>query len=270
MHAAPQAKFAGVPIWLPTLNEFKAAVASRMAATGHPVTRLHTLNPEILVKARSNPAYARMLQTAPWSVVDGVGLSLVLRAHGVKVPARICGSDLIHDLAAACVAVGRPLFILGGDPVSLDAAIHNLSAAHPCLSVSGFSPAYGPSLPAEEEHIARELAALRPAVVAVCLGAPRQEQWMHAHQSMLTAADVCIAAGLGGTVDFLAGTAVRAPVHLRKLGLEWAYRLYREPSRWKRQMVLPGFVLRGLLPGCVTRIQPRRTSGAPRTTSFGH
>jgi UDP-N-acetyl-D-mannosaminuronic acid transferase (WecB/TagA/CpsF family) len=92
---------------------------------------------------------------------------------------------------------------------------------------------------------------------------------MHTHRALLTESDVRIAAGLGGTVDFLAGKVVRAPVFLRKLGLEWAYRLYQEPSRWKRQLVLPGFALRGLLPGCVAKVHQRPVIGARRPAPFG-
>jgi N-acetylglucosaminyldiphosphoundecaprenol N-acetyl-beta-D-mannosaminyltransferase len=263
MHPYAQATFTGTSIWLPTLPEFKAAVRSKMTAVGQQVARLHTLNPEILMKAEADQDYASVLRSTEWSVVDGVGLSLVLRAHGVTVPARICGSDLIYDLASACLEANRPLFILGGEPARRVAAENNLRKAYPGLEVLGFSPSYGAKNPAEEEHVAQMMTAHRPAVVAVCLGAPRQEQWMYDNQDMLTAAGVHIAAGLGGTVDFLSGMVPRAPVVLRKLGLEWAYRLVREPARWKRQLALPVFALRGLIPGRVTKLQP---DVAPVTT----
>lgn len=264
MNPTPHAAAGGIPVWLPTLNEFRAAVQERMLGAPQAVVRLHTLNPEMLVRARVDKDYARVLGTTSWSVVDGVGLSLVLRARGIDVPARICGSDLIHDLAKACAEANRPLFILGGEPGVREAAARNLGQAYPGLAVAGFSPSYGPSVPDEEAEIARMLTELRPAVVALCLGAPRQEKWMLDHQDLLNAAGVRIAAGLGGTVDFLAGKVPRAPVFLRKIGMEWAYRLYREPARWRRQLVLPGFALRGLLPGYVSRTPVGRAARGTR------
>lgn len=260
MTPCSQATFSGIGIWLPTPQDFKRSLRARLSETNKQVSRLHTLNPEILMKAATNKGYAEVLRSTEWSVVDGVGLSLVMQAHGVKVPARICGSDLIQDLAAACLEASRPLFILGGTTERRTAAELNLRATHPGLEVTGFSPSYGAQDKEEEKRLAEMLTEARPAVVAVCLGAPRQEEWMRNNQDLLTKAGVCLAAGLGGTVDFLSGMVPRAPQALRKLGLEWAYRLVREPSRWKRQLVLPVFALKGLAPGCVTKLQPAKAS----------
>jgi N-acetylglucosaminyldiphosphoundecaprenol N-acetyl-beta-D-mannosaminyltransferase len=116
----------------------------------------------------------------------------------------------------------------------------------PRLIVQGVSPEYTSSLPLREQPLIEALLrSLRPATVLVCLGAPKQEQWIEETLPCLARADVRIAAGLGGTVDFLAGALPRAPAVMRRVGLEWLYRLWCEPSRWKRQArSLPMFALR--------------------------
>lgn len=246
------AKAFGIPMWLGTKAQFIADVQD-VLATWNESSRthaLHTLNPEILMMAkRSKFGYRDLLSRGDWNVVDGVGLQKALERKGAVVPERLCGSDLIYDLAALCQKNNRAVYFIGGAPDRLEKAIHNLSVQYPGLKVGGVSPAPGQALDQLKElpQILNDLKTLRPAVVAVCLGAPRQETWIQLYKDELSAAGVVVAGGLGGTVDFVSGVVPRAPLVFRKLGLEWLYRLAIAPSRFKRQLsALPAFALHAL------------------------
>lgn len=209
---------------------------------------VHTLNPEILMQALRVPDYAAVLDNGTLNVVDGVGLQKALKLRlGAKVD-RICGSDLIFHLASMAETAGRAIFLIGGQSARLELAMEELRRRYPRLKVEGVSPAYCPDLPLHgQAEIADRIKALRPGVVALFLGAPRQETWIAQNRSLLVESHVAIAAGLGGTVDFLSGEVPRAPVWVRSLGLEWAFRLVREPWRLKRQASsLPEFAIRAM------------------------
>jgi len=193
-----------------------------------------------------NVEYCRVLSTGTWNLVDGVGLSFALYRRKIFAHERLCGSDLVHELAALARDAGRSLFIVGGSPDRLKKACAALEQQHSGLRVSGFSPSFHPDFPScEQSVIEAAVSREQPAVVAICLGAPKQELWIHRHHQFLSEHGVCVAAGLGGTVDFLSGEVPRAPLILRKLGLEWLFRLWREPRRLRRQLnTLPAFALR--------------------------
>lgn len=236
----------GIPIWLGRKAEFLREVDE--AFDGTTTQSLHTLNPEILMAAHRDAAYQHTLLAGRWNVVDGVGLQKALERAGAVVPERLCGSDIIEDLAALCARRGRALYFVGGAPERLAKACEALRTRHPGLVVTGVSPKQGQGIDFAEMDLVREdLAKLRPAVVAVCLGAPRQEQWIEHFRDELSAAGVAVAGGFGGTVDFLSGDVARAPVWVRRIGMEWAFRLLSSPSRLRRQLrSLPAFAIHAL------------------------
>jgi N-acetylglucosaminyldiphosphoundecaprenol N-acetyl-beta-D-mannosaminyltransferase len=243
-------RVAGVPIWLPDRETLIAAMRARLGgAPGNaPPATLYTLNPEILMRAARDPDYAGVLTRGTWNVVDGVGLELAVRRAGIRVPARHCGSDMVYLLAALAREANRAMLLIGGDPARLRLACANLERLYPGLVVEGVSPPYSHGLPlVDEARLDVKILKLRPGVVIACLGAPRQEQWLDSARPLLRAADVRIAGGFGGAVDFVSNAVPRAPVLLRRLGLEWAFRLAIEPRRLRRQASsLPAFAWRAL------------------------
>ncbi|TXG76612.1 glycosyltransferase [Patescibacteria group bacterium] len=214
-----------------------------LTAVKPPLEIIHTINPEICMYAWKNPAYRLTLNAGTANVVDGIGLKLALKRVTKRKVQRICGSDLIFDLAEISLRSGRTLMLLGGSPSRVEKASAHLEQKFPGLRVIGCSPPYSSTLPLlNQKEIEQLIIETRPAVIAVCLGAPKQELWIQAYKDFLHLHDVRIAAGLGGTIDFLSGEIPRAPVWIRKLGLEWLYRLSIEPKRWKRQIsTLPKF-----------------------------
>jgi N-acetylglucosaminyldiphosphoundecaprenol N-acetyl-beta-D-mannosaminyltransferase len=235
----------GVGIWTGTRVQFLHEAREALQSPAGGVRALHTLNPEILVNAWRTKDFRDLLNLGTWNTVDGVGLQVALTRKGVPVPERLCGSDLIYDLAALCLSVNRPLYFIGGMPSRLQKAMANLQAQFPGLVVEGVSPKPGQGLDfAEQSQIEADLRRLKPGVAAVCLGSPRQEQWIQRYKALLSECQVGVAGGLGGTVDFVSGEVERAPVWVRKLGVEWLFRLMKNPSRLRRQLsALPIFGL---------------------------
>src|SRR5262249_44835572 len=143
------------------------------------------------------------------------------------------------------------LFLLGAAPGVADEAADQLRARHPDLVVAGTLS--GSPAEAAADTILGAIRAARPNVVCVAFGSPAQERWIAAHRAQLGA---LVAVGVGGALDFLAGRVPRAPGWMRRAGLEWLYRLWRQPWRWRRMLALPRFALAVL--GAATARSMRR------------
>jgi N-acetylglucosaminyldiphosphoundecaprenol N-acetyl-beta-D-mannosaminyltransferase len=192
--------------------------------------------------ARRDPAFAAVLQAADLATPDGVGIVLAGRLLGVPTGRRVTGVDLVEALAA--LSAREPacrLFLLGAASGVAAAAAERLRARSPGARIAG-TLAGSPSAAAFEE-IAERLAEARPSVLLVAFGHPAQDLWIARHRERLVAHGILVAAGVGGAYDYLSGRVPRAPRPVRRLGLEWLYRLARQPWRWRRQLALPHFVL---------------------------
>ena len=228
-------RFHGITFFEENHEDWIKRISSHLRSNSTSCVRIHTINPEILAHGLRSPQYLSVLRSGDWNVIDGLWLSLTIFVRKRIFLQRRCGSDLVYDLFAECEKIGRPFFILGGTPDRLAEACVNIRKHCPSLVCDGFSPAFSKdaNIP-EQAEIAAKLQALRPAIVAVCLGAPKQEQWMWQNKQLLEDCGVKIAAGLGGTVDFLSGRIPRAPIWVRRIGMEWLYRAKQEPFRFKR------------------------------------
>ena len=195
-----------------------------------------TLNPEMLVAARDDPAFRRLLNGAHLNAADGVGLTLAARWLGHPLHERVTGSDGIHKLAAHCADRGYRPYLLGAAPgVARDAA-ERLIKSYPGLEIAGTYS--GSPCPEDEDDIVARVRAAGPDLLFVAYGVPAEEKWIARNLDRL---GVPVAIGVGGAFDFVAGVATRAPEWMRSVGLEWLYRLIREPWRWRRQVALPRF-----------------------------
>ena len=203
-----------------------------------------TVNPEFIMTARRHPAFAQALAAADLCTPDGVGVLWAARLAGVRLNERVTGSDGIHLICERAAAHGWRVFFLGAAPGVAERTAAELSRLYPGLHVAG---TYGGS-PAESDwpQIRQRLTAARADLLFVAYGHPRQDIWIHQHREELP---VAVALGVGGAFDFAAGTAPRAPLWLRRLGLEWLYRLVRQPWRWRRMAALPLFALLVLVEG---------------------
>lgn len=196
-----------------------------------------TVNPEFVMEARRNPAFAAVLAAADLCTPDGYGLLLAARYLGTPLRGRVTGVELTDRLAALAAARGYGLFLLGAAPGVAAQAAEVLRARHPGLHVAGSFA--GSPAPRHEPFLRQLIGAARPDILLVAYGHPRQDLWIARNQPYLR---VPLALGVGGALDYIAGHVPRAPAWMRRLGLEWLYRLARQPRRLPRILdAVPGF-----------------------------
>ena len=210
-------------------NAQTLALVEEFIAAGQP-HQLVTVNPEFVVAAQQDEAFRRIINNAALSLPDGVGLLKAARfLKTTPLPERVAGSDLVERLAELSHQRGYRIYFLGAQEGVAEKTIANLKEKYPDLQVAGFY-AGSPALEANEAIVQRILPT-RPDILLVAYGAPKQDKWIARNFERLQI-PVCI--GVGGSFDFLAGTAKRAPFWLQRLGLEWLHRLMLQPWRWKR------------------------------------
>ena len=224
----------GVPVDNLTHDQVLARFRE-MIASGRP-HQVTTVNPEFLVIARGNPAFHAALANADLALADGVGLYLAAALQGRRFVGRVPGSELTCRLAPVAVAEGWRLFFLGAAPGVAARAAAALRAHYPDLQIE--VNAADPTPEGTASALAH-IRAAQPDILMVAYGAPKQDLWS-ARRGREAGVPVMI--GVGGTLDFLAGVTPRPPAVLHPLGLEWLYRLWKEPRRWRRQLRLPLFV----------------------------
>jgi N-acetylglucosaminyldiphosphoundecaprenol N-acetyl-beta-D-mannosaminyltransferase len=208
----------------------------RYVASGQP-HQIVTANPEMLVAAYDDPTFRQVLNRTELNVADGVGVTLAARWLGHPLRERVTGSDGIYRLAAHCARRAYRPFLLGAAPGVAETAAQRLMARYPGLEVAGTYA--GSPRPEEENAIIARVRAVSPDLLLVAYGVPVEEVWIARNRERL---GVPVMVGVGGSFDFVAGITQRAPVWVRRAGLEWLYRLAREPWRWRRQSVLPRYV----------------------------
>ena len=226
-----------------------------------------TPNPEGVMQARRNPEFSAALCSADLSLADGIGIFFAAFFTKNPLPERVRGVDTIFALLENLSEKERNItaYFLGGSPGGqpapgrqpapgerpapggqpascvAEAAKKNMEARFPNLKVTGFH--HGFFSEEEEKDILAEINALSPDILLVCTGMPRAEIWATRNKNVNARLTMC----LGGTLDIMAGNAKLAPAIMRRIGLEWLYRLFRQPSRAKRMLDIPRFIAAVLL-----------------------
>jgi N-acetylglucosaminyldiphosphoundecaprenol N-acetyl-beta-D-mannosaminyltransferase len=218
------------------LVDMDAAVALVAAAAqprpGRTPLQVVTLNPEMVMRARRDPVLAAIIEDAGLVVPDGIGVVLAMRRRGHPTACRVTGTDLLQSYAPHARALGHRVALVGGAPGVAERAEAELVRRHPGLLVVAADG--GDPGPATVER----LRSVAPDVVFAAYGAGRQEGFLAGHLATIGAG---VGMGVGGALDFLAGRVPRAPTAVRSAGLEWAWRLGRQPWRARRQTALPVF-----------------------------
>ena len=191
-----------------------------------------TPNPEFILAAKKDLPFRDVLNRADLAVADGVGVVYAAKLLGKPLKSRVPGIDFAQGLLSRMSHTGQSLFLLGAKPGVAEQAAARLRERYPGLLVCGVHDGYFK----ESAPVAEEIRAAKADVVFVCLGAPKQELWM-AQYGPETGAHLMV--GLGGSLDVFAGTVERAPERWQKMGLEWLYRLIKEPKRIGRMAKLP-------------------------------
>jgi N-acetylglucosaminyldiphosphoundecaprenol N-acetyl-beta-D-mannosaminyltransferase len=231
-----------VPVDILSTREIEEWVLGQLA-TGDSCAHVVTLNPEYVMTARRDPAFAAVLREADLSTIDGVGISLAVKLlrPGQRAD-RVTGVSLCWRLAEVSARTGDGIFLVGAGPGVADAAGERLIAASPGAVIAGTWSEGSPG-PSDDAETIRRIAGSGARIVLVAYGAPSQIHWIARNQDALSVAGVKLVSGIGGALDYISGNVPWAPAIVRKLGLEWAHRLAREPWRWRRQLVLPHFAL---------------------------
>jgi N-acetylglucosaminyldiphosphoundecaprenol N-acetyl-beta-D-mannosaminyltransferase len=183
-----------------------------------------TVNPEFVMRAGDDGEFARVLESADLCLADGSGVVWAARRRGCKLAGPVTGTDLIPRL-----------------PGVADDLATQLKDQHPALQVAAHP---GSPDPADDGETLRRIEAFRPQILLVAYGAPKQELWVDRLGDRLPG--VAVAMGVGGAFDYLTGRVPRAPLWMRRAGLEWLFRLVRQPWRIRRMAVLPVYALRVL------------------------
>lgn len=212
-------------------------------ASGSGCLHVATVNPEYVMAARTDGAFAAAIQNAELITVDGAGLAVALRLlYPGTHCARMTGVDLTDRLAMRSAHTDLRLYLLGARPgVAIEAA-DVLLKKYPGAKIVG---TWADGTPAAD-HDGETLRRIRESGangLLVAYGAPKQVIWIQRNLPALEDAGIRIVSGIGGAFDYISGRAPYAPSIVRRLGMEWLYRLVHEPWRWRRQRVLPLFAL---------------------------
>ncbi len=229
----------GVPIHDVTMNETLDLIG-RFIVEGGP-HQICTVNPEFIMAAQYDDEFMRVLNRATLNIPDGVGVLWAARRMGHRLRERVGGSDLVGHIAARAAVTGWRIFLLGAAAGVAEQAAIRWRSMYPGVNIVG-TWAGAPVIEQEAEIIDR-ITSVAPDILMVAYGAPKQDKWIARN---LVSLGVQVAMGIGGSLDFIVGTQKRAPKWMQRVGLEWLYRLIREPWRWRRQSALPKFVWRML------------------------
>ena len=221
-------------------DEAVARIAELANAGGAAV--VVTLGVEMVMEARRNAAFRDVVNAAAIITCDTIGLMLASRLRSGPLRERVTGVELVGDLAARSAARGDVrLYLLGGAGDTAQRAADALRRTYPGALVAGARNGYFRE--GESDAVAAAIRASGANVLLAGLGFPKQELWLARY---LAATGCGAGIGIGGSLDVYAGNVVRAPAFFQRTGLEWAYRLAREPRRWRRQLALPRFALAAL------------------------
>jgi len=195
-----------------------------------------TPNPEIVEICRGNLAARQAVNAADLVLADGIGVVKGAQMLGTPLKGRVPGIEFAAGLMARMAEEGLSLYLLGAKPGVAETAGKRLAEQYPGLRIAGTHDGYFQ----EDDPVIGAIQASGADCVFVCLGAPKQELWMAKHGRETGARLLC---GLGGSLDVFAGVSERAPKFWSDHGLEWFYRLCREPSRAGRILKLPLFLV---------------------------
>ncbi len=195
-----------------------------------------TPNPEIVMLCRENPALNDAVMEAKLVLADGIGVIYGAKILNRPLKSKLPGIDFAQALMEKMAERNMSVFLFGAKPTVAEKAAENLKSRFAGLVIAGTQDGYF----TDDTDIINRINETKPDLLLVCLGAPKQELWMQKNAGKL---NVGLMAGLGGSLDVFAGEVKRAPVTFQKLGLEWFYRLLKEPKRIKRMIKLPLFLV---------------------------
>ena len=213
----------------------EALDAAKALLQGEHAARVVTPNAEIAYEALHDENMRTLLNSAELMLPDGAGVVLASKILKTPLKQKVAGVDFADGLLGVLETTGQSLYLLGSKPGIGELAAQKMMQKHQRLKIAGIAYGYFQ----DEAPVIDKINASGADVLFVCLGAPKQEQFMARHQKAL---HVKLMAGLGGSLDSFAGTVKRAPKWMIRLNLEWLYRLIKEPKRFNRMLRLPKYL----------------------------
>ncbi|MCD8215360.1 MAG: WecB/TagA/CpsF family glycosyltransferase [Clostridiales bacterium] len=206
-------------------------------------TVIYTPNPEMVMAAQKDREFMQVLNSAEILLPDGIGIVKASKFYHNPIKERVAGCDFIEILFGKIKTSINTVYLLGSAEGVAEKAKQRMQRRYRGLTISGTHHGYFKDGSPEEKEVIDEINRLNPEVLLVGLGFPRQEKWIAKHRDHLNS---IIIMGVGGSLDVLSGNTKRAPEFYRNHGLEWFYRLITQPSRFKRMLVLPVFMIRAI------------------------
>ncbi|MBR5507184.1 MAG: WecB/TagA/CpsF family glycosyltransferase [Clostridia bacterium] len=203
-----------------------------------------TPNSEIIMMAYRDESFRELLNSSDLLTADGIGVVYASKIVKNPIKERAAGYDIACETLEKLSKKGGSLYLFGSKPGVAEKAGENITKKYPGIRIAGYSDGYFNE--EKEKTIIENINRANPDLLFVCLGAPKQEKWIYEHKNELKAG-VCL--GIGGSLDVFAGTVKRAPEFFTKHGIEWLYRLIKQPSRFVRMLDLPRFGFKVLLKG---------------------
>jgi len=235
----------GVPVDILTKSELLDIIFNETKEQ----KQIITVNPEMILAAQNDKEFMQILNKSAINTADGTGVlwaantqndsrlislfklfKLLFKKPTTPLPELIKGSDLLLNIAEQAAKNGTKIFLLGAQPGVAEKAKIELEKQFPKVQIVGTYS--GSPSPYEEEKIKDIINDTNPDILFVAYGAPAQEKWIARNLHKMPTIKTAI--GVGGTFNYISGTIKRAPLLLQNLGLEWLYRLIKEPKRWKR------------------------------------
>lgn len=194
------------------------------------------INPEKLMTARKNLELKKLLNSSTYKIADGVGVVIASKIKRGNIRSRVTGIDCMDMLCQLSNDKGYKIFMYGAKEEIISKAKLNLENKYPNIKIVGYINGYEKN----NDLIIKKINEARPDILFVALGSPKQEFWIKENMEKL---DVNIFQGVGGSFDVLSENIKRAPKWMQNIGLEWFYRLIKEPSRIGRQLKLFKFLI---------------------------
>lgn len=201
-----------------------------------------TPNTEIVMEAQNDSELKEILQDADLVIPDGIGLIYASKIHQLGLTERVTGIDTLERILKYANNTKKSIYLFGGKPGVAEKAAERMIEVYPNLQIKGIRDGFYKK--EEEDKIINHINEVKPDILFVALGAPRQEKWIYNNRKILNAK---VAMGVGGALDVWAGSAKRAPKIFQNMHLEWLYRLIKNPSRIGRMMSLPKFMIKVLI-----------------------
>lgn len=195
-----------------------------------------TLGTEMVMAAREDNDIKELINGAEAVCADGVGIVLASKIKKQQIREKAAGVEILEETVRQSAETGKKIFFLGSKPGIAEKAAERLREKYPGCNIVGTFHGYFQ----DDEEAKAEIRKASPDIIFIALGFPRQEKWYREYGKEL---GIPVGIGVGGSFDVISGNIERAPSWMRKLCLEWLFRLIKEPARWKRMLVLPKFAI---------------------------